>query len=159
MNQQPGETLKHEVSTIVGGALVLVGIAGGSFDALMGAVQAGKLEAGTQEYLEFGDIYLATVLLSVTITATVASYCIPPLFGHLVYWQVPLAIVVAGALATGLPVSNAVGTPWGLGLGALQTFAAYYGTAFVSGLIAGIAGGFILVSVADYVKARQPETV
>ena len=93
-------------------------------------------------------------LLSASLSAAIASLVVPPLFGLKVFWQVPVLIVVAGAIATGPPVSPEGGTPAGWVFGALTTFANHYGTAFVGGFIVGAAGGGIIHAVCEHYETK-----
>lgn len=132
--------------------MAVVAALGGSFDALAAAAVQGNLEAGAEDYVEFGQLYLATLLLSATLTIAIAVYCVPTLDGPPPSYWAPVVILVVGASLTGLPVESAGAGPAGIAVGALTTFAVKYGGAFAAGAVVGVAGGGILYSAAKYAK-------
>ena len=102
----PGESLGKVIGAWVAGAVIAVAVVGGSVDGLLAAAASGKLEASAADYMTFGQLYLATLLLSATLTLAISVYAVPALDGTRVHWALPLGIVVAGALMTGLPVQS-----------------------------------------------------
>lgn len=152
MDDEPRENLNRVVSAYVAGAVIAVGLVGGAIDGLVAAAVQGKLEAGAADYVKFGQLYLSTLLLSGTLTAAIAAYSVPTLDGPAPSYWLPIWILVGGAWLTGLPVAPAASGPAGYVLGAFNTFAAYYGPAFITGCIVGVAGGGIVYEVAKYSK-------
>ena len=146
--------LKRTSGTYVAVALLCVTAAGAGIDAAAVQFAQSGLQAGAAEYIEFGQLYLATLLLSGTVTVAIAASTIPTLHGPAPTYWLPIVILVGGATLTGLPVMPKGGTPPGWALGALATFADYYGPAFFTGLVVGAAGGGIAYEVAKYLDAR-----
>lgn len=144
--------LKQNVGAIVAGSLIAVGLTEGLAAGFASAIEHRDLQPGADDYIEFGALYLATFLLSATLTAAVAVWVVPPLYGTQVHWMWPIVVLVGGASMTGLTVVPEGGTPAGWVLGALQTFSEYYGTAASAGFIVGCAGGAIVYCVADHLK-------
>jgi hypothetical protein len=150
---EPGENLGKVIGAWVAGAVIAVAVVGGSVDGLLAAAASGKLEASAADYMTFGQLYLATLLLSATLTLAISVYAVPALDGTRVHWALPLGIVVAGAFMTGLPVqSTGANGPVGILAGAFKTFARYYGEAFTGGVIVGLAGAGIVYAVAKQSK-------
>lgn len=130
------------------GFLVIVALVGNAFvhgigNGISVALQHANLDADVSDYLDFGKLYLSTILLSATITLAIAVYFIPQLYGNRVSWLLPAFVVVIGAPLTGVSVPATNSTPVGSFLAALYDFAIYYGIAFWGGLIVGLTGGAI----------------
>lgn len=148
------QELKRNIGLIVSIALIASALTDGAGALAAALLEHRDLQPGAADYIEFAKLYIATFLMSATLTLAVAAWCVPPLFGRTSYWQPPLAILVAGAWLTGLPVQSVGGTPLGWGLGALNTFTSHYGTAAFGGFVSGAAGGAIVVSVAEWLKKK-----
>jgi len=150
------QEMKRDVGAIVVMSLIGLAFAQGFTDGLVSLLQHSKLEAGAEDYIEFGKLYLSTLLLSLTLTGAWAIWKIPSLYGMNVHWGWPIVVLAIGAALTGLPVQSEGGGPIGLGLAALNTFATAYGTSFWGGFAVGVAGGLILERVVDYLRTKQP---
>lgn len=151
----PEDKLKRDVGGIVALALIGVALLEGVTTGVLAAIEHRDLQPGAADYIEFARLYASTFIMSATITAAVSAVELPQLYGRTASWIPPVVILVVGASLTGLPVEPVGGTPAGWALGALATFAQYYGVASTGGLLVGIAGAGIVHVVADYLKDRS----
>jgi hypothetical protein len=153
VDQQPDSRFnqaKKNVGAIVSISLVAVAFTQSLLDGFIAALQHRTLTPGAEDYIEFVDLYMSTLILSATVTAAVAVVVIPAaVYGKQVHWMIPCIIVAFGAALTGRPVRSQGGGMAGLALAGLITFFEYYGLAFFGGLIVGAAGGLILYVIAD----------
>jgi hypothetical protein len=173
-NEKQGDqrTLGDDVGYIVGVAVVLVILVNVGAGAAVAKAMQG-IKANIPEYVQFGYIYLSTFALSLSVTAGIAAYAIPRIYGKEMHWAVTPAVLVVGALLTIAVTPDLRASFDKVHLSprliphgrfsfafeavffALFVFVKVYGTGLLGGVIVGSAAGLILaVTVQHHVTAR-----
>lgn len=155
MRPRGQRSLGDDAGSIVGIAMLVVLLVNAGGGAVLAKVAENRgVKADHADYLAFGQLYLSTFLLSLTVTVAVGAFAVPRMYGLRTHWAVPVVLVILGAYLTGLPTHMPSGAQthnpklWLVAwlLVALKSFAQYYGTAFFGGTVVGAAGGLLVIA-------------
>jgi hypothetical protein len=127
-------------------ALLIVAILNGGVSVIIS--KGYNPETGDQ--VEFGQLFIATFALSLTMTVAILTVALPRALGY--EWgfhlQLPMIVIILGASFSSLyAIPTRQTGAWSMLAGALKGFMHYYGAAFFSGEVIGLASGFIICSV------------
>jgi zinc-ribbon domain len=150
---------KKSVDRIIGASLLAVAFLNGGINLVIAKAisQRGVSDPGVEGRAEFIGLFMSTLLLSVTMALAVAVFVLPRIFGRDWDMTTSFVVIALGAPVAGLPVHLSYGhnsfAYWVTG--SLTAFLLYYGPAFYSGEITGLASGVILGVLALHYRKEK----